>query len=511
MPHPKDSTDHGVMRLIRGAGRYLTCIPSNTTKEARISAGRKARTRVTSEKEELRELLDYIWSVREEETYAAVVELTESYSNARLDLPTFAQKLFGITHSDEAVFEKLRNKLPAGYDIEVHSTPFKLRYLRITIPPDTITHRVAFGLTISSAHNYAHTNTDSQIEVLLSAALGLPNLEVALITLDAGDAQRALDLMQDNLDRYWLKRRSLIKSDQTRRRMRRQMNKLSCNSGLFPTSFMVPNLSCHYSACLDYGTIHDLYSGTHNGYKVAVKTVRIERQSDHHQVQLDFWHEVLMWRQLHHPNIVSIEGIERASFPPTSMGGLVLPWMKNGNILKYMNTLLPEPSPTQLHKWMVEIADGLQYLHSENIVHGNLRGKNVLVDDGGHARITDFGLLGDERFGNLRDINIRDWYWLAPEVIKHGVTAIVSFPNDIFAFAYLCVEIYSRKQPFTGVDPVERYTLVLNGGRPERPVTPSGAQMTDSLWSLVTQCWHNSPKQRPNAPSLLQMLQQMKD
>ncbi len=65
----------------------------------------------------------------------------------------------------------------------------------------------------------------------------------------------------------------------------------------------------------------------------------------------------------------------------------------------------------------------------------------MLVDDGGHARITDFGLLGDERFGNLRDINIRDWYWLAPEVIKHGVTAIVSFPNDIFAFAYLCVEV----------------------------------------------------------------------
>jgi serine/threonine protein kinase len=44
------------------------------------------------------------------------------------------------------------------------------------------------------------------------------------------------------------------------------------------------------------------------------------------------------------------------------------------------------------HHQLLEIAEGAAYLHSEGIVHGDLRGSNILIDSGHHPRLADFGL-----------------------------------------------------------------------------------------------------------------------
>ncbi|KAJ7717957.1 kinase-like domain-containing protein [Mycena metata] len=67
---------------------------------------------------------------------------------------------------------------------------------------------------------------------------------------------------------------------------------------------------------------------------------------------------------------------------------MVSPWMARGALVNSSGG----PSPSSIPVLMYEIAVGLQYLHSENIVHGDLRGANILFDDQGHARLADFGL-----------------------------------------------------------------------------------------------------------------------
>jgi len=104
------------------------------------------------------------------------------------------------------------------------------------------------------------------------------------------------------------------------------------------------------------------------------------------------------------------------------------------------------------------VANGLEYLHFNNVVHGNLgvvRGgslvcitvglthiqPNILVDDSGRARITDFGLAmmpqdPDSQRGFLDDQTAQ---WTAPEIANDSGT--YSKEADVFSFAMVMVEV----------------------------------------------------------------------
>lgn len=115
-----------------------------------------------------------------------------------------------------------------------------------------------------------------------------------------------------------------------------------------------------------------------------------------------------------------------------------------------------------------EIAEGLAFLHSQNIVHGDLRGvsaciklhvntahnnlqANILVDEDWHACLADFGLAvfapsttastgttSSQHGGSVR--------WMAPEMDdpqSFGLdTFRRTFASDVFAFACVCIEVW---------------------------------------------------------------------
>ncbi|KAF8716362.1 peptidyl-tyrosine autophosphorylation, partial [Rhizoctonia solani] len=93
----------------------------------------------------------------------------------------------------------------------------------------------------------------------------------------------------------------------------------------------------------------------------------------------------------------------------------------------------------QLH----DVAEGMSHLAGQKppIAHGDLKGANVLVDQGGRACICDFGLSRfmkdfmsiDTTFGGT----IR---WMAPEQLR-AETMIVSLPADIFSWGMLSLEV----------------------------------------------------------------------
>jgi serine/threonine protein kinase len=101
---------------------------------------------------------------------------------------------------------------------------------------------------------------------------------------------------------------------------------------------------------------------------------------------------------------------------------------------------------------LTEIAEGLIYLHDEGLVHGDLRGRNVLVDDDGRARLTDFGLSGfidatmpNSSFGG-------SVAWMSPEQLfpsRYGID--FPYPKhsaaDMYSFGSVCVEVSLRMLP----------------------------------------------------------------
>jgi len=172
-----------------------------------------------------------------------------------------------------------------------------------------------------------------------------------------------------------------------------------------------------------------------------------------------------VWKRLIHPNIVPLLGVT-----PTPLQ-LVSEWMTGGSLAEYIkknpdtNRLGLVGIPlvvftTRLPRCQSsDIAKGLCYLHSCNVIHGDLKGvrgcfnssfataltcvqPNILVDAAGHARITDFCLatvttgIGSEL--NTLCQHDHTTRWTAPEVLNEGPD---SKKADVFSFAMVMVEV----------------------------------------------------------------------
>jgi serine/threonine protein kinase len=138
--------------------------------------------------------------------------------------------------------------------------------------------------------------------------------------------------------------------------------------------------------------------------------------------------------------------------------------MKNGTVLAYLKTnelgevdrLVssapnhPRISMSHFILKLLEIAQGLDFLHSLNIVHGDLRGTNILISDNFSACIADFGLTtipGVET--TMESDSPASIHWAAPELFDPAAfgcdRCIRAASSDVYAFACVCVEV-SRVQ-----------------------------------------------------------------
>jgi len=111
------------------------------------------------------------------------------------------------------------------------------------------------------------------------------------------------------------------------------------------------------------GTYSDVWVGMWLGQeKVALKSLRNIKAGDA-KAQKRFEHEIDVWSKLRHKNILSFYGIV------TDLGQIhmVSPWQEHGNVLEYVDH---NPEANRLHL-LSGAAEGLEYLHNSNIVHGN--------------------------------------------------------------------------------------------------------------------------------------------
>ncbi|KAJ7690911.1 kinase-like domain-containing protein [Mycena olivaceomarginata] len=232
---------------------------------------------------------------------------------------------------------------------------------------------------------------------------------------------------------------------------------------------------------------------------VALKRIRIfTADSTTHRNRLQFFKEALVWQRLRHRFILPLLGIDRETFSPSFC--MVSPWMKYGTVLKYLR----DRGCGDVDRLLLEIAQGLDYLHSMNIVHGDLRGTNILISDDENACLSDFGLAttisdADSTAGALTSSSNRGGSvrWFAPELIEPQSFGCERFSrttaSDVYAYACVCLELYTGSPPFAHQSDVAAMLRVIAGERPERPPTMSAA-----LWQLVTTGWVPDFRARPS-------------
>ncbi|TFK46551.1 kinase-like protein [Heliocybe sulcata] len=278
------------------------------------------------------------------------------------------------------------------------------------------------------------------------------------------------------------------------------MVKVALSTGCFPSTLFIHGV--HAEANLTTGGgFADIYCGHWFGRRVAVKRLRIfPTDSDQRKMRATriLYRETLIWRALDHPNILPLYGIDDQVFAPFVC--MISPWMEHGNIVQYIERCTPQPST--ILRLICEVAAGVEYVHERGVVHGDLRGANVLIDSSStrhHVRLTDFGLaaIAESTPSTRSGGSIR---WMAPELLDPEffglTTSSRSQEADVFSFAMLCIEIYTQRPPFADTPSDGAVVLsVIRGKRPRRP-TYQGHRVADDIWTIIKGCWQQHPGSR---------------
>ncbi|KAH8080695.1 kinase-like domain-containing protein [Cristinia sonorae] len=335
---------------------------------------------------------------------------------------------------------------------------------------------------------------------LIKNAITCPIHKESLLSLRKEAAADTLLLMQEMLDDP-----VAFGVEARRHTVRRLLIRLSREAKILPASLFLSGVICRVRESVNGGAFADIYRGSFGGKPVALKRLRVFRivvDKESRELNAAFFREALVWRQLRHPHILPFLGIDRSSFRPFLC--MVSPYMENGNVIRCMEHLESNGAHIPRELWLLEIARGLEYLHQEQVVHGDLRGANILIDGDLHVRLSDFGLsmlVDSNPLSTSPSEHGGVGRWSAPELF-HGSRQSVK--SDVWSFACVCIEIYTRSQPYAHLNNVQVIPHILKGHLPTMPPSDSGIQLY--MLNLLEHCFAKSPSSRPDASSLVRIL-----
>ncbi|KAG9221765.1 hypothetical protein CCMSSC00406_0006708 [Pleurotus cornucopiae] len=287
---------------------------------------------------------------------------------------------------------------------------------------------------------------DEEIHNVLGVVLLTPELTSRALELRDSEAETLLDLLQSMLDKGFLFN---ILDTETIRKTHNLIYRLSKACGIFPSSVMVEDVVNVEPTAVNGGGYADIFRGSYQGKPVALKRLRIFLKGhDRHEAHKAVCREALLWKRVQHKYVLPFLGIDGTTFSPSIC--LLSPWMINGTI----NDFMKENKDSLLKQHIFEIAEGLEHLHGHNIIHGDLRGANILMDADWHARIADFGLaaLAETTFSDESSPGTGAVRWMAPELFEPfqglGVESGRTKATDVYSFACTCVELSTGRPPF---------------------------------------------------------------
>ncbi|KAI9202408.1 kinase-like domain-containing protein, partial [Polychytrium aggregatum] len=249
---------------------------------------------------------------------------------------------------------------------------------------------------------------------------------------------------------------------------------------------------------IGHGGFGQVFTGTYFGSKVAIKQL-FATPKDHELTS--FHSEIGVWQSLSHPHILPLLGVCVPDDAGEEVAPLIVsPFMPNGTLCDYVakNTVALEEKLRLLY----QVASALDYLHTKEIIHGDLRATNILLDGSFQAVVTDFGLSRTRLASSLMDpsrsnsaIGATDRY-KAPEMLD--TTTSLTTKADVYAFAVTMYEVLNNGVPVWVSDQnlaVQAQTTKSTVCNAQRPYRLDG--IPNEIWSIIESCWHQNPAKRP--------------
>jgi serine/threonine protein kinase len=149
--------------------------------------------------------------------------------------------------------------------------------------------------------------------------------------------------------------------------------------------------------------------------------------------------EIDLLSKLQHKNIVKYFGVVKTA----ESLDILLEYCIGGSLAKLLETY-KSLSESIIRKYTYQILEGLEYLHSHNIIHRDIKGANILVDRDGICKLTDFGgaKVMQEEIDLLRHSFRGTPNWMAPETVKKMEYTRFS---DIWSIGCTVIEMVTGK------------------------------------------------------------------
>jgi len=246
------------------------------------------------------------------------------------------------------------------------------------------------------------------------------------------------------------------------------------------------------------GFYGEVYRGEYYSIEVALKKVVNKKDS----TVKEFENEVRALRAIRHANVVRFIGICKKNDDEIY---IVTEYISGGELKKLLLDLTKKLSWKMLISMLLDVANAMEYIHENNMLHRDLKSSNLLIAEDYSIKVADFGV---SRFmdtsisskGMTRPKMMTQcgtWCYMAPEVLR---SEEYNEKVDIFSFGIVLVEAVTRKDaeniPRTssfGVD-FEQLTEFVPADCPE------------DLLNLMEECCAIQPHIRPSFATIVKRL-----
>ncbi|XP_035279787.1 serine/threonine-protein kinase PAK 5 isoform X4 [Anguilla anguilla] len=228
---------------------------------------------------------------------------------------------------------------------------------------------------------------------------------------------------------------------------------------------------------------------THSGKQVAVKKMDLRKQ----QRRELLFNEVVIMRDYHHENVVDMYN----SYLVGDELWVVMEFLEGGALTDIVtHTRMNEE---QIATVCLSVLRALSYLHTQGVIHRDIKSDSILLTSDGRIKLSDFGFCAQvSKEVPKRKSLVGTPYWMAPEVISrlpYGTEV------DIWSLGIMVIEMVDGEPPYFNEPPLQAMRRIRDN-LPPRLKEPH--KVSSVLRAFLDLMLVREPSQRAAAPELLQ-------
>jgi eukaryotic-like serine/threonine-protein kinase len=235
---------------------------------------------------------------------------------------------------------------------------------------------------------------------------------------------------------------------------------------------------------------------------VAVKILRSDLEGS--DVSARFRREGRTAARLSHPNIVQVYDAGEDVLDGHETSYIVVEYVPGGDLKALIDRRGPLPG-AMLSRIGAAVADGLAHAHERGVVHRDIKPQNVLIDEYGSPKLTDFGIARalDSTHSTSTDSYLGTATYSSPEQLQGEK---VTPKSDVYSLGATLYHAAVGGPPFSG-RPLEVASQQL--AKPPVPPRTRGAYIGERLEALILACLAKDAAERPDAVTLHERLLQI--